>query len=95
MPEHVPIGYPLAKLDIDAENFVEALHGFDEIVGANIEQVQWPILYVRSHYFLGRLYERQGDMGRAREYCRRFHQYWEDGDLDRDWVEEAREKMRP
>jgi hypothetical protein len=32
-------------------------------------------------------------MAKAREYYRRFYEYWKDGDLDRERVEEAQSKF--
>ena len=52
-----------------------------------------PIPYVRSFYFLGKIHENRGDMEKAREYYGRFYEYWKDGDLDRERVEEAKGKI--
>jgi hypothetical protein len=48
---------------------------------------------VRSLYFLGKIEEKRGEKEKAREYYRRFVAFWNDGDLDRERVEEARSKM--
>ncbi len=37
--------------------------------------------------------EERGEMDEARKYYRRFVEFWGDGDLDRDRVEEARSKL--
>ena len=52
-----------------------------------------PIDFVRSFYFLGRIYEQQGDKVKSREAYRRFVGYWKDGDLDRDRITEAQRKI--
>jgi hypothetical protein len=39
---------------------------------------------------MGKIYEKRGEMERAREYYRRLLEYWKDGDIDRDRVAEAR-----
>ena len=54
------------------------------------EHILAPIPYVRSFYFLGKIHEERGEMDEARKYYRRFVEFWGDGDLDRDPVEEAR-----
>jgi hypothetical protein len=41
---------------------------------------------------MGKIYERRGDMDRARQYYRRFMDLWKDGDIDRERVAEARSK---
>jgi hypothetical protein len=50
-----------------------------------------------SHYqivdeisFLGEISARRGERAKAAEYYRRFLQYWDGGDLDRDRVAHAR-----
>jgi hypothetical protein len=48
--------------------------------------------YVRSFYFLGKIHENRGEMEKAGEYYRRFYEYWKDGDVDRERVEEAKAK---
>jgi hypothetical protein len=48
---------------------------------------------VRSHYFLGKIHEKRGEMEKAREYYRRFVELWNEGDLDRERIEEARSKI--
>ena len=52
-----------------------------------------PIEFVRSFYFLGRIYEQQGDTAKSREAYRRFVGYWKDGDLDRERIAEAQKKI--
>jgi hypothetical protein len=49
--------------------------------------------FVRSLYFLGQINERNGDTEKARSFYRRFVQYWENGEIDRERVAEARRKI--
>jgi serine/threonine protein kinase/tetratricopeptide (TPR) repeat protein len=90
---HVPIWFSLATAHLEAGVSDEAARWFERIAGSADEHLEWPIPYVRSFYFLGRHYEAQGDMTRARENYRRFVEYWKDGDLDRERVEEAKSKL--
>jgi hypothetical protein len=53
----------------------------------------WPVPYVRSFYFLGKIYEKRGEMEKSRQYHKRFYEYWKDGDIDRERVAEAKSKM--
>ena len=48
---------------------------------------------VRSFDFLGKIHENRGEMDKAREYYRRFYEYWKDGDMDRERVAEAKSKL--
>jgi tetratricopeptide (TPR) repeat protein/TolB-like protein/aminoglycoside phosphotransferase (APT) family kinase protein len=49
--------------------------------------------YGRSFFVLGQIYERRGDLARAREQYARFLDLWKDGDLERGWVAEAQKKV--
>jgi tetratricopeptide (TPR) repeat protein len=91
-PPHVPIWYSLASAYLVAGDDDEAVRMFQRIIDCGVERVEWPIPYVRSFYFLGKIYENRGDMEKAREYYRRFVDYWGDGDIDRERVEEAKRK---
>jgi tetratricopeptide (TPR) repeat protein len=90
---HVPIWFSLATAHLEAGDDAEAARWFQRIADSVDEHVEWPVPFVRSFYFLGRYYERRGDTTRARENYRRFFDYWKDGDLDRERVEEARKKL--
>ncbi len=56
-------------------------------------RVRWPIPYVRSFYFPGKIHENRSDMEKAHEYYIRFYEYWKDGDMDRELVAEAKSKL--
>jgi hypothetical protein len=43
-----------------------------------------------SSHFLGQIAERRGDHARASDYCKRFLQYWGDGEIDSDKVAAAK-----
>ncbi len=90
---HLPIWYSLASAYLAACDDAKATEWFQKIGESGFEHVQLPIPYVRSFYFLGKIHENQGEMDKAREYYRRFYEYWKDGDMDRERVEEARKKL--
>ena len=71
----------------------DALPWFQKVADSGHEHVREPVEFVRSFYFLGRIYEQQGDMTKAREAYRRYVGYWKDGDLDRDRIAEAQRKI--
>ncbi len=93
LSQHVPIWYSLAPAYLESGDEEQAAEWFQRIVESTIEHVWWPIQYVRSFYFLGKIHENRGEMDKAREYYRRFYEYWKDGDMDRERVEEARKKL--
>ena len=49
---------------------------------------------VRANFLLGQIAEKAGDLARARQHYQRFVDDWKDGDLDRENVARAREKLR-
>jgi tetratricopeptide (TPR) repeat protein len=89
----VPIWYSMALAYREAGDEDKATDWFQKIAESTVEHVEWPIFYVRSFYFLGKIHENRGEMEKAHEYYRRFHEYWKDGDMDREQVEEAKRKM--
>ncbi len=92
-PRHVPIWFSLAKANLAAGDDEEATEWLQRITESTTERLWWPIPYVRSFYFLGKIHENRDEMEKAREYYRRFYEYWKDGDMDRERVDEARKKL--
>jgi tetratricopeptide (TPR) repeat protein len=92
-PPQVPIWFALGSAYLAAGNDTEAAARFVRIVNANTMRVQYPVEFVRSLYFLGRVSERRGGRDQASEYYRRYVSYWGTGDLDRAQVAEARKKL--
>ncbi|MFQ5788969.1 MAG: tetratricopeptide repeat protein, partial [Acidobacteriota bacterium] len=93
-PPHVPIWFALASAHMAAGDEGKAAEWFRRIVESSAEHVPFPLRYVRSFYFLGRIHENRGEMDKAREHHRRFVDFWRDGDLDRGRVIEALDKIK-
>jgi len=93
LPQHVPIWFSLASAYLAAGDEVQAADYFRRVAENKSEHTFWPIQYVRSFYFLGKIHEKRGEMDKAREYYRRFVGFWKDGDMDRERVEEAKRKI--
>jgi tetratricopeptide (TPR) repeat protein len=89
----VPIWFASASAYLAAGNTAEAAKRFERIVSSGAERALSPIEYVRSLYFLGQISEKQGQRDRARDYYYKFVEYWNDGDLDRQRVADARKKI--
>ncbi len=94
VPQHVPIWYDLASAYLRAGNDDRAIHWFEQIVESTTERMYWPIPYVRSFYFLAKIHEKQGETEKARAYYQRFYDFWKDGDMDLEGVEETASKLR-
>jgi TolB-like protein/tetratricopeptide (TPR) repeat protein/predicted Ser/Thr protein kinase len=90
---HLPVWSALGQALLDAGRPGEARPWFEKVAASGYERARQPIDFVRSFYFLGRIYEQQGDTAKSREAYRRFVGYWKDGDLDRDRVAEAQRKI--
>jgi tetratricopeptide (TPR) repeat protein len=86
---HVPIWYSLATAYLALGDGERAESWFRKIVDSEYEHLYWPICYVRSMYSLASLHRDRGDPEEARRLYRKFLEYWREGDLDRDHVEEA------
>jgi tetratricopeptide (TPR) repeat protein len=93
IPPHVPIWYSLAQAHWEVGDQERAAEWFERITESTTEHICWPIHYVRSFYFLGQIYEKQGDTEKALAYYQRFYDFWRDGDMDRERVEEAKTKL--
>jgi eukaryotic-like serine/threonine-protein kinase len=91
--QHLPIWSTLGQAMLAAGRPAEARPWFEKVAASGYERAREPIDFVRSFYFLGRIYEQQGDPAKARESYRRFVTYWKDGDLDRDRIAEAQRKI--
>ena len=90
---HLLIWSSLGHALIAAGRPGDALPWFQKVADSGSEHFGEPVEFVRSFYFLGRIYEQQGDMTKARDAYRRFVGYWKDGDLDRDRIAEAQRKI--
>ena len=90
---HVLIWSALGRALFQAGRPGDALPWFRKVADSGHEHLREPVEFVRSFYFLGRIYEQQGDMTKAREAYRRFVGYWKDGDLDRERIAEAQRKI--
>jgi tetratricopeptide (TPR) repeat protein len=90
---HLVIWSSLGQALLESGKPAEALPWFRQCADSGFEHIFEPVGYVRSFYFLGRIYEQQGDSAKSREAYRRFVGYWKDGDLDRERIAEAQRKI--
>jgi tetratricopeptide (TPR) repeat protein len=91
--DHVQTWYLLASAYLDAGDRAEAGRWFERIAESGALRINFPIQYIRSLYFLGKIHEEQGEAEKAREYYQRFYDYWKDGDIDRERVEDVKSKL--
>ena len=93
IPPHVALWFSLASAYLTSGDDDNAEAWFTRIVESTTEHILGPVPYARSFYFLGKIHEERGESEKAREYYQRFVDFWGDGDLDRERVEEARGKL--
>jgi eukaryotic-like serine/threonine-protein kinase len=91
--QHVPAWFALGEAHWGAGKPADAMPWFERVAASGYEHSFFPIEYVRSFYYLGKIHEAAGDMTKARDAYRRFVGYWKDGDLDRDRIAEAQKKL--
>ena len=91
--EHVPLWFSLASAHLLNGDHDQAAAWFERVSQCTTEHINWPIQYVRSFYFLGKIHEERGETEQARAYYQRFVDFWGEGELDRDRVAEARTKL--
>jgi tetratricopeptide (TPR) repeat protein len=89
---HVPVWGSLSKAYIAAGEDSRAEALLERILNAGTMRLIYKTRWVRSHYLLAQIHERRGDTDKASELYRQFYELWRDGEIDRDWVEEARSK---
>ncbi len=79
----------LAKNEITA-----ALAVFEELLRVEETVSHWPIPFIRSLFFRGRIRSLRGDHSGAAADGERFLSYWSAGGIDRERVEEARQWVK-
>jgi tetratricopeptide (TPR) repeat protein len=91
--DQVLIWYSLASAYLRAGDTAEAGRWFERVAESGVLRANFPIQFIRSLYFLAKIHEEQGEVEKARMYYQRFVDYWKDGDIDRERVEEALSKL--
>ncbi|MCP4676860.1 MAG: hypothetical protein GY854_15365, partial [Deltaproteobacteria bacterium] len=81
--------YALGEAELAAGNRERAAGWFRKVIESGAEHIEFPVLFVRSHYQLGKIYEALGEPTKAAAAYARFGGYWRNGDLDRDAIRHA------
>jgi serine/threonine protein kinase/tetratricopeptide (TPR) repeat protein len=68
----------------------KAKQKLEQIIDGGRSRTDRPVEYVRSLYLLGQLALEQGDLDQAKDYYRRFLDFWGEGEMDRDHLTQAR-----
>jgi tetratricopeptide (TPR) repeat protein len=91
---HSVVWYALATAHEKAGDLDAAIGWYERIASAREERLFDPIPYVRSFYHLAELHERAGRDDEARASYRRFVDHWGGGQIDRDRLERAAQRLR-
>ena len=83
----------MARAKWQAGDLEGATAELERLVALTDPRLDIPIHYVKAHYQLGQLHEQQGNQERAREWYRRFLQFWGASDMDLEEIREARKKL--
>ena len=87
---HAAVWSVLGRAHLELGNLGEAEQWFHKVSELGDARSLFPLEFVRSFYFLGKARAEGGNDAGAREAYQRFLSYWEDGDIDRERVAEAR-----
>jgi len=87
---HAAVWSALGRAHLGLDHTGEAERWFRKVTELGDARVAAPVEFIRSFYFLGKVQAAGGNEAGARESYERFLSYWEDGDIDRDRVAEAR-----
>jgi serine/threonine protein kinase/tetratricopeptide (TPR) repeat protein len=90
---HAPVWFALGSALLASGDEEAALERFHRIAESCAERINWPLQYVRSLFFLGKIHAQRGDEEQARDYLQLFLDHWGDGEIDRNRVAEARELL--
>jgi tetratricopeptide (TPR) repeat protein/TolB-like protein len=88
--DEVLYAFPLAEVRLAEGDAAGAAELFERITELGSQRLYYPYEYVRSFYYLGKIAQDDGNTAAARRNYQRFLDYWGDGELDRDRVDEAR-----
>ncbi len=82
-PDHLPVWFALGQAELAAGLEAAARRSFELATASGSEHIEQPIPFVRSFYLLSQIHRRRGETSEADRLLDRFHEYWNDGDLNR------------
>ena len=92
-PRRVELQYDLARAALGGGDADAARRALQRVVEAGPDRVFAPVPYVRSLALLAALEEKQGRAGEARRLYERYLGYWKNGQLDREEVLRAGQRV--
>lgn len=87
--ERVSVRYYLGLANYESGNYELAGRWFQEVVNSGAARANEPILFIRSHFYLGECRLKQKQPQLAVEMMRQFLSFWSDAQFDRSMVRRA------
>jgi tetratricopeptide (TPR) repeat protein len=91
--EHADVWGGLGRAYLAEGDPAEAAVWFETLIDSGTSRLIMPAAYVRSHFLLAECRKALGDPSNARKHYAKFLEYWGEGELDRDRVEQARSRL--
>ncbi len=91
--EHAFFLYPLALAYYHNGNLEEAVNQFNRIVSLTTGRLTWGDIYAKSFYWLGKIYQEKGWIGKAMENYEAFLKLWNNADIGLTEIDEAKKQL--
>jgi tetratricopeptide (TPR) repeat protein len=76
-----------------AGDLATALKTYERITSLTVGRIEFPDIYVKSFYMLGKIYEEQSDRTKAIENYEKFLELWKDADPGIVEVDDAQNRL--
>lgn len=87
--------YYLAKCQFESGDFINAISNIHKLQSIYVNTNGWrSMLYPKSFYLLGRIYEERGDKGLAIQHYEKLLDIWKDADPDLTDLVDAKQRLR-
>jgi len=83
----------LALAYLKAGNIEKAREEYEKIISLTVGRIYAGDIYVKSFYMLGKIYQQEGQKGKAIEYYERFLDLWKNADSGFPEVEDAKKRL--
>jgi tetratricopeptide (TPR) repeat protein len=83
----------LAESYLRAGNMDKALQAYEFLTNLTIGRHHWSDLHAKAFYWLGKIYEQQGDTAKAIEHYKKFLDLWKDADPGLPEVDDAKKRL--
>ena len=90
---HAMFIYPLGLAYFMSGDLEKARGEYEKIMGMTTGRIWFGDLYAKSFYMLGKIYEQQGNKGKAIEHYEKFLSLWKDADPGITELEDAKKRL--